>query len=528
MLPEHFISKLYHQVKPEWKAAFFSAFLSGFLIHLYRLTNPLLTWDSLYNFHDPQNTIHLGRCFLTIACGISSYYDLPLVNGLLSLIYLALTTVCLTEIFGLKGRLMILLTAGITVTFPAVASTLLYMYTADGYFLAMLCAALAVLLTLKFRWGWLPGLFLLGFSYGSYQAYVSYAVMLILMWAILNLTLSERSLQDFFRQLGCFLLMGAGGTLLYAILNKLLSLIQGVNASSYQGISAMKIPGPSEFLRAIPSALTEFAYFFFGPLDAYDLFKVLNIFLFLLLAAVLSFTVYAARLYKKPARLVLTGCCVLLLPFGCCMIYFVSSGVRYHMLMMMGFSLIYLLPLLLLERLGQALSEIRRPAASSSAISNANLNLSHSMPLLFWAGFLITSLCIYNFALTDNIAYLYAHRSYEETYALTLQMADRMEQTEGFENVSRLCILGHMDGHDDIDISLPPKMTGIKEGILTTEQNHFAAFFTTYLNIPLDGCSEEESEALKISPTVQAMDIWPGAHSVQIEGDTVIIKIGED
>lgn len=516
MLPEQFFQKLHKKIKPEWLFAFFSAFLIGFLIHLYRLVNPLLTWDSLYNFHDPQNTIHLGRCFLTITCGISSYYDLPTVNGLLSLLYLALTTVCLSEIFQVKKRLSLLLLAGITVSFPTVASTLLYMYTADGYFLAMLLAALAVLVTLKYRFGFLPGILLLCISYGSYQAYISYAVMLVLVWSILQLFFArEAPLRNLLGQLGRFALMGIGGTALYLLCFKFLSFLEKSTASSYQGVSSMKLPGATDLLHAVPAAVTEFVYFFFGPLSAVNLFKILNILLFALLFILFLFALAKTALFRDLRRLGLILLALCLLPLGCCIIYFVTPDVRYHMLMMMGFSLIYLLPVLFLDKLSE-------PDTSQSKITG-----NIATPVLSWGVVLLSAMTIYNFALIANISYLHAHKSYEETYALALEMTDRMEQTDGFENAAKLCVIGHFEDHDAISVNFPPDMTGIKEGYLATEQNHFAAFFETYLGLRLTGCSEEEQNALEASPAVQEMGGWPAADSVRVEGDTVIIKIGE-
>ncbi|NLL79378.1 MAG: hypothetical protein GX234_06270 [Clostridiales bacterium] len=506
MLPEHFFEKIQKKIKPEWRFAFLSTFGLGFLIHLYRLVNPLLTWDSLYNFHDPQNTIHLGRCFLTLTCGISSYYDLPTVNGLLSLLYIALTAVCLSEIFEIRSRLSLFLMSGILASFPTAASTLLYMYTADGYFLAMLLAALAVLVTLKYRHGLFAGMVLLCISYGSYQAYISYAVMLILVWSILQLLYEKTALKDFFQKIGRFVLMGGCGTALYLISFKLLSALEHIQASDYQGVSTMKLPGISDLLHAVPSALTEFIYFFFGPLSRINLFKILNVLLFVLLFLLFILGLAADRLWKDRLRLLLLVICYVLLPFGCCIIYFVTPDVKYHMLMMMGFSLIYLLPIL-----------------QSDRICQTSLH-----PAMVWTVTLVALVTVYNFALIDNITYLHAKKSYEQTYALAVEMADRIEQTDGFENVSKLCVLGHFDDADSISINFPPNMTGIKEGYIATEQNHFAAFLNTYLGMELSGCTEEEAVTIGNSPESQSMALWPAASSVRIENDTVIIKIGGD
>ena len=82
MYPESFFHLLTQKTKKNWRFAFGITFCTGLLVHLFRLTNHLLTWDSVYNFHSSQNAIHLGRCFLTLSCGLSSYYDIQWINGL--------------------------------------------------------------------------------------------------------------------------------------------------------------------------------------------------------------------------------------------------------------------------------------------------------------------------------------------------------------------------------------------------------------------------------------------------------------
>ncbi len=85
MYPETFFLSLKQKMKKNWAFAFCSAFCIGLLIHLFRLTNHLLTWDSVYNFYDSQNKIELGRCFLTLSCSIGSYYDLQWITPYLRL-----------------------------------------------------------------------------------------------------------------------------------------------------------------------------------------------------------------------------------------------------------------------------------------------------------------------------------------------------------------------------------------------------------------------------------------------------------
>ena len=524
MYPEQFFQTIHQKIKPQWRFAFLSAFITGFLVHFYRFANHLLTWDSVYNFHDSQNTIHLGRCFLSLGCGISSYYDLQWIIGLLSLLYLSLVCVCLTEIFSLEKKSSIFLLSALTVVFPSVASTFAYMYTADGYFLAMLLMTLSVLLTLRYQKGWLAGLFLTALGYGCYQAYISYTVMLILTWTVLQLLFQKQSVKKVLVCWAHFFLMGGLGTALYLVCNKVLSLLEGVSASDYNGIASMSLPGGSEFIHAVQNCIIDFVYFFFGPLDKINLFKILNAVLLVFLAVMILWllvhnrlsrgnaksrpddTIYPISFLEKHGRFFMLLLCFAAMPFVCSMIYFLSPDVRYYMLMYTGFSLIYMLPVLLYEYM-TSMSSIPYKA------------------MLSWLCTLLTALTVFNFALIDNISYLYMTTGNAKTFALTGRMVDRIEQLEHFNDAKKLCIIGHFEDFDTISLNLPPAMAGIRDSYLISEQAHFAAMMDTYFGLSLENCSGEEQKAIRESDDFQNMGCWPATDSVQQKGNVIVIKI---
>lgn len=505
MYPEHFIDLIKNKIKKDWLFAFGSAFLTGLIIHLFRLTNHLLTWDSVYNFHDPQNIIHLGRCFLTLSCGIGSYYDLQWINGFLSLLYLSLTCVCLTEIFSLRKRISIFLISALTVSFPTVASTFAYMYTADGYFLAMLFVTMAVLFTIRYRKGWIGGLFLIAAAYGSYQAYISYAIMLILTWTVLQLLFTETTVRDMLRYWGRFLLMGGLGTVLYLICNKILSAVEGVAASDYNGISTMSLPDGPRLVQAVKDCLIDFVYFFFGPLDTMNLYKILNAALWILLAVLLIRLIVQSKIYRTPGRFAMMLLCFAAVPFVCSIIYFLSPQVRYYMLMYAGFSLIYMLPVLLYDK---SIPALGAPAS--------------------WLCVLLTAVTVFNFALISNIGYLYMKASNEMTFALTNRMVDRIEQLEDYDSVKKLCMIGHFEDFDRISLNLPPAMAGIRDSYFISEQAHFAAMMDTYFGLKLEVCSDEERTEIQTGDAFKQMGCWPAKDSVVQIGDTAVIKIAAE
>ena len=171
--PTQAFQSLYGKIRREWKAAFSGAFILGLLIHMPVLLSDVPNHDGLDSMYFDQNMITSGRWFLTVACGISSYYTVPWVIGLLGILYLSCAAVALCELLEVRKSWAAAICGGLLTAFPALASTFAYVFTLDGYMLALLLAVSAVLVTKKRRLGFLPGAACLAFSMGIYQGYLS-------------------------------------------------------------------------------------------------------------------------------------------------------------------------------------------------------------------------------------------------------------------------------------------------------------------------------------------------------------------
>ena len=176
--PWDFFQSSRTKIKNTWKIAFLSAFVLGILIHLPVMLSDIPNHDGLSSMYFDQNMITSGRWFLSVACGFSSYFTIPWIIGLIGLLWLALTAVALTELLELADPLVIMAVSGLLVSFPALASTFAYVFTMDGYMMALFLAILAVLFTKKQKKGWLAGAVCLAFSMGIYQAYLPFAILL--------------------------------------------------------------------------------------------------------------------------------------------------------------------------------------------------------------------------------------------------------------------------------------------------------------------------------------------------------------
>ena len=212
--PWEFFQNSRTKMKHTWKIAFLSAFVLALLIHLPVMLSDIPNHDGLSSMYFDQNMITSGRWFLSAACGLSSYFTIPWIIGLIGLFWLAMTAVVLTEVLELKDPLVITAVSGLLVSFPALASTFAYVFTMDGYMLGLFLAVLAVLLTKKYRKGWRYGAVSLAFSMGIYQAYLPFAILLCV-YLILIYFMEEQGWKKKAGYVLRYLGMGACGGVLY-------------------------------------------------------------------------------------------------------------------------------------------------------------------------------------------------------------------------------------------------------------------------------------------------------------------------
>ncbi|MBO4292715.1 MAG: glucosyltransferase domain-containing protein, partial [Lachnospiraceae bacterium] len=224
MTPEKAWEKLNMVFGKRHKIAFLSAFAAGLLIHLPVMLSDIPNHDGLASMYFDQNMITSGRWFLMVACGFSSYFTVPWVIGLIGMFFLGIASAVLTELLELKSTIVIVLSGGMLVAFPALASTFAYVFTLDGYMLALLLMTAAVLLTKKYRTGWIGGAICLAFSMGIYQAYLPFAILLC-MYEILMLLADDMWKKDrsgLIRKTGSYLGMGVLGAVLYYVILRIL------------------------------------------------------------------------------------------------------------------------------------------------------------------------------------------------------------------------------------------------------------------------------------------------------------------
>lgn len=533
MMTEHTptgcLTQWWHSIKKEYKTAFTAAYVIGLLIHMPVLLSDIPNHDGLGSMYFDQNMITSGRWFLTVACGFSSYFTIPWVIGLLGLLFLALAAVALTALLELKDTVSIILTSGLLVSFPALASTFAYVFTMDGYMLALLLAVLSVLCTKKWKMGFLPGAVCLAFSMGTYQAYLPFAILLCIYEVLLVFMGADaepdgargavRPLRKFRTKLQLslrYLYMGVLGVILYYVLLRVLLLVQGKELASYQGINGME-GGASVFsLSSVAHMYRDFLSFTVKGNVLFNNVYSLAALLVLVCAAalVLGRQALQRKWWKCPGFFVIIALAAVILPLATNVILLISPEVTYHLLMRYQW-VVYLI--LLVAFVNRFAGEDRKGIAAQ------------------WCTVIAAFVMVFNYAVTDNIGYSNLQKRYEKTYAYCVRLLDRIEQTEGYYQGIPIAMVGVVGYNPfpetDITLSVTSNMIGLNGDTLLYTGENYQVFIQNYLGATLNIMTPEEMEDIYFSQEYIEMESFPAASSVKVVDGIMYVKtenVGRD
>ena len=539
---EGFVEFYQTRIKKSWKLAFVSAFVVGLLVHMYKFTNTLLGHDSLFNIYGMQNVVRSGRWFLAAACSLSSFFDLPWVNGVLSLIWIGVAAAVVIDIFRIENPVLILLTGGLLVTFPAVTQTFYFEYTADGYMLAMVMAALTVRFSMigerrKSR------LFLsfccITLTCGIYQAYVSFALVLSLGYFMTELLENRYEKKLYTLWIRNQILIYGLGMAAYYVIWQIAMVCQGnLQPNQYMGIDTIGQIGPGFLWDAVKQTMTSFVSVFMVwnfLRRGLTMYTVLNI-LFLMAAAYIVVTaVRKSRLYTRKGQMLLFLLCMAAIPFAVFIWFFASQGIQYVVRMEQSVCLLYIL-------CGVLANRWLKPGKSDIAA-------------------LLLAVIIFNNGVTANMMYQYMHRCYEESYATGVEIATHIHLLDDGTQ-KEIVIVGLTSWFSEEEYE---SGGGLKElALLKSIYNNLfsagscpALFLSEVVGLelsyyrvnpemevpPVDVGSNnwpvsggwtwrfplaDEAVKAKLIDTKQVADmpVWPAADSIQVIDDLIVIKLG--
>lgn len=505
---------LLRRVSKEFRLAFFSACIIGAITHLYVFTNLIINHDSVWRLFYDNDNLASGRWFLQFLSDISTRFQLPVVIGILSIIMLALSAGLTIRILNITNPVCIVLAAGFIVTFPSVACIFSYMFTADAYFIALFLNVLAVYLIQKYRFGWLPGILLLTLGCGTYQAFICYAIGILVFDCLVRL-FSQESVKSIFKRSVMYIATLLVALICYYIILKLLLAINHVTLSSYQGLNGINITNIKGFFAEIPLAYKNFAQYFLHSPYLTKLFQLIQILLCLSLLGCVLYLTAVKRLFKDGLRLGFIILAVVVLPLALNFITVLSVGAQVHALMIYAFVLLFVF-----------------------AIKSAEMVMQHQIEMgngNWKAGLTIISvLCVlmlWNNFCISNTAYLRLQVCYENSFALANRIVARIEELDGYSPELPVAVVGEASrklyGGTVQQFSQINSLTGTNDTLLFSPEPHLRTrtFIDQYIGIHMPTPNAEQKNMLNSSETIKEMPSYPAEGSVVLVDDVIVVKL---
>lgn len=495
--------------------AVLAALAAGFFTHMFALVNVLQNIDNIGNQPFGYGVgLTSGRWLLTLIGDLGRFlggnYNLPFLNGSIFLICVALSAGFLISLFHIKSRISAALMGLILAVFPSAAVALIYRFTSVYYGIALLMAVMAAWVLERHRYGVLLSALLTACSMGIYQAYVSITItifVLLLMQQVLENcetigTVVRRGLQE------CLsLVLGLGG---YFVCLKLCLWAYGTSLSSYNGMDTMGKLALGE----IPSLLWETFYYFckFPLLNYCGLAgsKLLKTAYLLLAVASMGMIGYILAVkVKKIVSVFATGALCLLLPFAVNFVMIMGPNAWIYTMMVYAFALVACMPLILLECMPE-----RRPSRLCQTLSKAVSAL--------------VLVIVVSYAYMDNVNYSAQYYIDRQVENYISSIVAQVRMTKGFDAEKKWALIGEIN---DPLLGSPWEYELPYGGAFGTERtlNDISQYywFWNYVGYLIPEVDEATEKKLSQTEAIKGMPCWPSEGSIQVIGDTVVIKFQE-
>lgn len=488
------------RLRDEWgfcALPFATSLAIGLAAHMTILTNKIPIDDDICNMFNKGATTVSGRYGLKLMSLMMPDVSMPWIYGLMSLLLLC-AAICVTiKLFHIQNRALQILLGGVFISFPAETGTLSYMFTCAPYAAALLAAVGAVYVfagtRTKWRWGISPAL--LVFSCSIYQGYFGFAASFCVILMIRSLMRAEGTAGQTFRagvqMLAMLALSAAAYGLSVLAMNRLLALPVLDVINREQSILMRVAVAYSAFLHTLFDGY--FAYVNTG------LSRVMHLAVLLLCVYV---TARNQMKFREGKRTLLLLVCLALLPLSCYCLYLLADNGYIHSLALYPFAAVYVLAAVIFGefrperfRLGGGIA-----AAALAVIIMGNVYFANSF-------------------------YLRCELQYENVKAFYTAMLPRVMQTEGFDEGTKVAIIGEMGAlRYDIDEQFDFDRFQLP-GNNITKTTHAKDIINRYLGMDIPLADEEETERLRQTEVFAAMPCYPYDGSVGMIEGVVVVKL---
>lgn len=497
-----------------YKFMFVSTIIIGLVTHMFILTNKLLSHDEIQCLYSKGLTFEIGRWGLELIKYIFPSYSMQWLNGIITLIVIALSSCFVAKILNVNSRLKQCLIGAIMITYPSITCTLIYMFTANSYGLAILLAVLCVYFALKSEQKKINILFsviCLVLSISIYQAYISLTATLFIFVLLKECINEKKNFKDIIYKALKYVGLLIVSLIIYLIVFKVCNKLFNIATTDYQGVSNLGEIGIRLIVRGILNAyrtMKEMMFTDFYGISANILLKIG--FGILGSISIIYVGIHLKNILKQDIKKIfLFILLVVLLPISMNSTYILNPNVDMHSLIVYSNCFWLILPLIL-----------------SKEIKETKLiNCINKVIVVFLV------IMILKYITLANECYLKLKLSYENTFSFYNTLITRIESTEGFDKDTKIAFIGSYCGEAGIDnaayFTHLNSFTGMDSNLLLISTYSKNEFIRNYMGVNFQYVTDEEIEELVKREAVQKMNSYPYDNSIRKIDNKIVVKFSD-
>lgn len=502
---------------------FLATFLLGLLAHAYGFMHSSFAHDALNAFiatsAEKEWKIMLGRFFVPAYMGfIRGAVTLPWLVGVLGLTYSAVAVFLVTEIFDIRSKCMIWLTAGIMVTnITYTAQIATYMHEFDCNVFAMMLSVVTVYLWSEHKGiiSYLSACVCLMIALGIYQAYLDVTVSLIILKSVMDL-FDDTDIKDvFIKGIRGIVIILSGG-ILYWLSGKVIYAVTGIGLVNRTNVFAFNGENPvALYLGLIKPSMKHIINSIMHPAYTNILFSALVVLLTVWLCVV-AVVIFVKRKYSLD-RVLLIIALVAVFPFGADLVYFLARGQSVHDLMIYALWFFYFFIMVFADKTAKEFS--KTPLLSAT---------------LKTAVFMMLTMFIWQNIILANTSYLKRDIEAESTMSVMTRVVDKIESRDDYTpGQTELAFIGvPLNAYTPYGLDRTMSISGMwSDNAICMDTsisiyNNYKVYLNYIMQRPAAFCSDSVHAQLKIDQRVREMPAFPENGYIEMIDGVLVVKMG--
>lgn len=509
------LTNVMEKIERRYKITFLSAIIFGVVSQGMGLFNK-------FSFHDDANifsvgaTYSSGRWMLGILENLEKLlfgdgsYSLPLFNGLVSIICIALAACILVSVIDMKNDWACIFVGGLMTVFPVVTATMGFMFTIHMYMIALLLSVIGVfLICRKNTWKhYCIGVIIIACAIGIYQAYIPMVLGVMVLYLINRIATEDKEFVDNLKRTIAVGLSAVASLILYLVVNKIFLKTMKLELADYKGINHMGFTSFYDYFIRIAKSYVNYLYPTRASKYVYYTYpgSITWIYYIMLLISVVLGAILVYRLLKsdKLNALLVT---LLLLGFPLCsnFIFVMTETGTVHTVMVYAQLLPFVLFAWLVEKVKIDNYKIAKGLSVCAIIIFISTNVMY---------------CRY-----DNKCYLKAAFLQEEAKSYYTTMITQIKSTKGYNDEMPVTFVNSIYNEDKsiYIIDQLKSVTTIPYYNLDSYLNNYNWMGFMKIWCGFNPTIADENEFVNL-PEVQAMPSYPDDGSVKVVNGTVVVK----